>query len=113
LIAHFGGAIVAFLTGATLGWVPPLIAYLAKGRESPTVRAHALTALNFQLLWSIISVAGWMLGTCGAVFVLGAIFFGVPIVATAVGTIFGIIAGVKAAEGEFYRYPLSTTIIRR
>jgi uncharacterized Tic20 family protein len=90
-----------------------LIAYLAKGRESPTVRAHSLTALNFFLLWSTISVAGWMLGACGSIFVLGAIFYGVPLVATAVGTIFGVIAGIKAAAGEFYTYPLSTTVIRR
>jgi uncharacterized Tic20 family protein len=112
LIAHFGGAIAMFVSGGTLGWLPPLIAYLVRGRESPTVRAHALAALNFQLFWSIIGALGWVLGICGSIFIIGAILLGVPVVATAFGVIFGIIAGVKAAKGEYYRYPVAPTIVK-
>ena len=52
LVAHFGGA-VGILVGGLLGWVAPLIAMVAKGNESPTVRAHAVAALNFQITWAI------------------------------------------------------------
>ena len=49
-----------FISGGALGWVAPLVALLAKGNESPTVRAHAVAALNFQILWSIIAIIGWI-----------------------------------------------------
>jgi uncharacterized Tic20 family protein len=116
LIAHFGGAVGAFFGGGVLGLVGPLIAYLAKGQQSPAVRAHAVAALNFQLLWSIIGFAGWVLGTCLAITIVGLvvawIFFLAPLAAWLMGTIFGIIAGVKANEGELYRYPMSINIIK-
>jgi uncharacterized Tic20 family protein len=112
LIAHFGGAVAMFVSGGTLGWLPPLVAYLAKGQESATVRAHSVAALNFQLFWSIASVVGALLGFCGSFILVGAIFFAIPFVATAMGVIFGIIAGVKAIEGQHYRYPTPITFIK-
>ncbi len=45
---------------ARLGWIAPLVALIAKGNESPTVRAHAVQALNFQILWSIIAIIGYI-----------------------------------------------------
>ncbi|GAA1794224.1 DUF4870 domain-containing protein [Planosporangium flavigriseum] len=112
MIAHFGGAIAMLVTGGTLGWVPPLIAYLVKGHQSPTVRAHSVNALNFQLFWSTISIAGYVLGICGSFFIVGLIFFLLPLAATLIGFICGIIAGIKAAEGELYRYPAAPEILR-
>src|SRR5690348_1997805 len=61
LIAHFGGALGMFLGAGTGGWLAPLIALLVQGQKSPVARAHAVAALNFQLLWSIIGVVGWAL----------------------------------------------------
>jgi uncharacterized protein len=112
LVAHFGGAIAMFLSGGWLGWVPPLVAMLAKGQQSPTVRAHAVAALNFQLLWSIIAIVGYVLGICGSFIIIGAVFFIVPFAAWIVGTVFGIIAGIKANEGQLYRYPMSINMIK-
>jgi uncharacterized Tic20 family protein len=104
LVAHFGGAVGAFVSGGVLGFVGPLIAYLAKGQQSPTVRAHAVAALNFQLLWSIIGFAAWLIG-CFLAFI--------PTLAVmAVSIIFGVIAGIKANEGQLYRYPMSATFIK-
>ena len=37
---------------------------LAKGHQSPTVRAHAVAALNFQILWSIIGFALFFVSWC-------------------------------------------------
>ncbi|NJC71097.1 DUF4870 domain-containing protein [Planosporangium thailandense] len=105
LIAHFGGAVGAFIGGGVLGFVGPLIAYLAKGQQSPTVRAHAIAALNFQILWSIIALVGAVLSCIG---------IGVIILAAAaiIEIIFGVIAGVKANEGQLYRYPMSANFIK-
>ena len=105
LIAHFGGATVAFLSGGWLGWLAPLVAMLVKGNESPTVRAHAVAALNFQILWAAVSVVSYIL------FCVLIGFLTLPI-AILMAVIFGIIGGVKANEGQLYRYPASLSIIK-
>ncbi|HEY6592611.1 MAG TPA: DUF4870 domain-containing protein [Asanoa sp.] len=105
LVAHFGGAAGAFIGGGTLGWVAPLVALLAKGNESPTVRAHAVAALNFQIVWSVVTIIGWALVFC----IVGIVI--VPI-ASIIAIVFGIIAGVKANEGQLYRYPMSINLVK-
>lgn len=105
LVAHFGGAAGAFIGGGTLGWVGPLVALLAKGNQSPTVRAHAVAALNFQLLWSIITVVCWILVCALIGFVLAPI-------AMIIAIVFGIIGGVKANDGQLYNYPMSVSMIK-
>jgi uncharacterized Tic20 family protein len=106
LIAHLGGAAVAFLAGGTMGWVVPLVAMLAKGGESPRIRANAVEALNFQLTWSVATVIAYVLAVCS----FGALFF-LPILTIAVAVIFGIVAGVKAGEQGFYRYPMTVRMV--
>ncbi|WP_239314075.1 DUF4870 domain-containing protein [Plantactinospora mayteni] len=98
LIAHFGGIV--------LGFIAPLVAMLAKGNESPTVRAHAVEALNFQITWGIILIVSSIIGACTIV-----LFF-LPFVAWVVVLIFSIIAGMKANEGVLYRYPMSIRMIK-
>jgi uncharacterized Tic20 family protein len=104
MIAHFGGALGAFVSGGILGWVGPLIALLARGEQSPVVRAHAVSALNFQLLWSIIAFLSYFVSWC--------LLFIPSIIIIAVQVIIGVVAGVKAANGEPYRYPMSANMIK-
>jgi len=99
LIAHFGGIIV--------GFIAPLVALLVKGNESPTVRAHAVEALNFQITWCIATVIATILATC----TLGILFF-LPIVTWIVIIVFSIIAGMKANEGQLYHYPMTWRIVK-
>ena len=105
LVAHFGGAAGAFLGGGCSGWIAPLVALLAKGNQSPAVRAEAVKALNFQILWSIIAVVGWVL-SC----IVVGIFIGLA--AWAIATIIGLIAGVKANNNEPYTYPMTVSLIK-
>ena len=100
-MTHFGAAAGVFFSAGLLGWIAPLVAMLAEGPKSPTVRAHAVEALNFQLTWAIICLVGGTI-TCG---------FGL-IVLWIVPLIFSIIAGVKASNGEFYRYPATIRFIK-
>ncbi len=105
LVSHYGGAAGAFLGAGSGGWVAPLIALLAKGNESPTVRAHAVAALNFQILCTIVSIVGW----ATVCIVIGFI----PIIAaTIAGIVFGVIAGMKANEGEHYKYPFTINLVK-
>ncbi|KXK63538.1 hypothetical protein AWW66_02880 [Micromonospora rosaria] len=90
-----------------MGWVAPLIALTAKGQQSPTARAHAVAALNFQLTWVIALAASIVLGiiTCG-------LLAFVPFVVGLVPLIFGIVGGVKANEGTLYRYPMTYHFVK-
>jgi uncharacterized protein len=94
-----------FFLGGAGGWVAPLVAMLAKGNDSPTVRAHSVTALNFQITWSIVGVIGWLTMCIG----IGILIY---LTAVIVGVVFGIIAGVKALNGEQYNYPLAIKMIK-
>jgi uncharacterized Tic20 family protein len=92
----------------TFGWVAPLIALLAKGNESPTIRAHAAAALNFHALWAVISVISLAVATCLFWLVLPALLFAVPLIPI----IIGLIGGVRANDGQLYRYPLSVPMVK-
>jgi uncharacterized Tic20 family protein len=105
MISHFGGAAGAFLGGGCSGWIVPLIALLARGNQSPAVRAEAIKALNFQILWSIIALVGWSTACIGIGFVIGPI-------AALIAIIFGVVAGVKASNNEPYNYPMTVQIIK-
>jgi len=105
MVAHFGGAILAFVSGGWLGWIAPLIALLARGSQSPTVRQHSAAALNFQLLWAIVALVITVVSTCLSIIVIGVLGFLLLVVPWLMGSIFGIIAGVKALNGEPYSYP--------
>ena len=99
LIAHFGGILV--------GFIAPLVALLAKGNESPTVRAHAVEALNFQITWGILTVVASIVAVC----TFGVLFF-LPMLTWLVVVIFSIIAGMKANEGVVYRYPMTWRLVK-
>jgi uncharacterized Tic20 family protein len=99
LIAHFGGILV--------GFIAPLVALLAKGNESPTVKAHANEALNFQITWGIAMIVAVIISVCS----LGFLFF-VPIIVWIVIVVFAILGGMKANNGELYRYPATFRFIK-
>ena len=99
LIAHFGGILV--------GFIAPLVALLAKGNESPTVRAHSVEALNFQITWGIATVIASIVAVC----TFGILFF-LPMVTWVVVIVFSIIAGMKANEGVLYHYPMTWRIVK-
>jgi uncharacterized Tic20 family protein len=104
-VAHFGGAAGAFIGFGGGGWIGPLIALVSKGNLSPTVRAHAVAALNFQLLCTIVAIAGALTVCIGIGLVL-------LLAAWVVGTVFGIIGGVKAQDGSSYKYPITVNMIK-
>ena len=84
--------------------IAPLIVYLMKKDESPFVADQSRESLNFQIsLWIYALISGVLV-----VILIGFLLLGVIWVA---GVILTIIASVKAANGEAYRYPLTLRLI--
>ena len=81
-----------------LGFVAPLIIWLIKRDEDAFVEEHAREALNFQISFMIyMIVSGILILLIIGIFLL--------IIVGLWGFVVMIIAGVKAATGDRYRYP--------
>jgi len=99
--------------GVPLGNVlGPLIIWQIKKNEIPSVDAHGKAALNFQLT---VLIAGLVAGGAmlvGFLFCFGLLLLPVVILIGLAGIIFPIIAGIKANNGEDYKYPWSLELIK-
>lgn len=95
--------------------VGPLVVWLLKRAESPSVDAHGRAVLNFQISWSLWFIAagigGAVLGflTCGLGWWLLA-----PVMLVAGIALFAIsvIGAIKASSGELYRFPWTCEFIK-
>jgi uncharacterized Tic20 family protein len=107
LAAHVGVFVAVWIA---MGFLAPLIIMLVKGNDSPFIRRHAVESLNFQISILIYGVAAFLLVL--VTFGLGAIII-VPL-AIVVGIayiVLIILATVKAANGEDYRYPFTLRLV--
>ena len=118
LITHFGAAGGVFISGGVLGFVAPLIALLGRGNQSPTVREHAKAALNFFIPLAAVAFLLILLRSCGSLHLglLGSLYsalLGLVIgVLWIVGIVFGVVGGIRANDGQVYRYPLNLSLIK-
>ena len=110
-------AAIVFLLGVPFGNIlGPLVVWLIKRSDSPSVDAHGKEALNFQISLTLYLMAavgitvGLMLVLIG--FLLLPLLIIAAIVVPVLDLILIIIAAVKASNGEFYRYPLTLRLIR-
>lgn len=102
LLTHMG-TIAGNLFG--LGFVIPLVLMLTKGKESSFIRAHSVESLNFQITCFIAGLIGAATACLGVGFiVLGAVAIG--------AIVFAIIAGLKANEGQLYKYPVNIRLVK-
>jgi uncharacterized Tic20 family protein len=87
-----------------LSFIGPLVVWLMKRDEDPFVEYHAREALNFQISVIIYVIASvlLMLVLIGFILIVVVLIFALVVM---------IIAGVKAANGEFYRYPLTLRFV--
>jgi len=87
-----------------VGFVLPLVVYLAMRRESEYVAANAREALNFH-----ISVLIYTLCCIPLVFIV----VGIPLlIVLGLGSlVLAIIATIKASDGGCYRYPLTLRLV--
>ena len=87
-----------------VGFVLPLVVYLAMRKESEYVATNAREALNFHL-----TVLIYALCCIPLVFIL----IGIPLlIVLGLGSlVLAIIATVKASDGQCYRYPLTLRLV--
>jgi uncharacterized protein len=98
-------ALTAFI-GVPLGHIlGPLICWLLKKEEYPLVDRHGKEALNFQISMTIYAVVSGVL----ILAVIGFVLLPAVLIADIVLTI---IASVKVANGESYRYPLTIRLLK-
>lgn len=109
---HFGPTIAAasviFSSGVTF-IIPPLVAlalWQIKNSDSQFVDDHGKEALNFQISLILLGLIliPITIFTCG---LGGVLYIGLPILAI----IGGIMGGIRAAKGEFFRYPMCIRLI--
>lgn len=98
-------AMLAHLSGIILAVIGPLIIMLVFGPRSSFVKRESTEALNFQITLVIAMVISFLL----TFVIIGA--FLIPIVAIG-GLVFMIIGGVKAYNGEEYRYPITLRLVK-
>lgn len=90
--------------GILFGFLPAVIGYLVLKDRGPFIRAHAATALNFQITLVIVFVVGFVTS-------LILIGFFVIIAAYVLNLVFSIMAAVAANQGQYYTYPLSIRFV--
>jgi uncharacterized protein len=108
LTAHVGVFVAIWVA---MGFLAPLIVLLVKGNDSAYVRRHAVESLNFQISALIYGVVAFL--AVLVTFGLGAIIVvPVALVAGIAYLVVIILATIKAANGEDYRYPLTIRLVR-
>ena len=100
--AHWSALVAGFVTG--LAFLGPLLVLLVKGNESDWVRRQAVESLNFQLSVLIYLVASGIL----VLLLIGIVLLIAVVVAWLVLTI---MAAVRTANGEDFRYPLTIRMV--
>ena len=99
-VAQFGGYIVPFL-----GFILPIVMWTLFKDQNSNIDRHGKNIVNFLISWILYGIIAAIL--CFVV-------IGIPI-AIALGVlqvVFIILAAIKAANGEYWKYPLSITFLR-
>ena len=102
MLAHISSILAAIVVLSFLG---PLVVLLVQGNKSQFVRRQAIEALNFQITTYIAAIVSGLL----IIVVVGFIMLVVVGIAWLVLTI---MAGIKANNGEDYRYPFNLRLVK-
>ena len=105
-LSALAGFIIPF--GNILG---PLLVWQIKKNEIPSTNVHGKAALNFQITVAIALLVSFVAGVILSFICIGVVFFFIAGGIALCSFIFAIIAGIKANNGEPYRYPWSLTLI--
>ncbi|MBW8865163.1 MAG: DUF4870 domain-containing protein [Verrucomicrobia bacterium] len=92
--------------------IGPLLVWQLKKNEYPSVEIHGKAALNFQITVTIALAVTGAAMFIGFFFCIGWLLLPVVILIGLAGTVFAIIAGIKAGNGEDYKYSWSLELIK-
>jgi uncharacterized protein len=102
-------ALVGVPFGNILG---PLVVWQIKKNEIPSVEVHGKAALNFQITTTLALLGLAVVTFIGSFLCLGVILIPVLMLGAVLPLVFTVIAGIKANNGEAYRYPWSYPFIK-
>jgi hypothetical protein len=106
-LSALAGFIIPF--GNMLG---PLLVWQIKKNEIPSVNVHGKAALNFQITVTIAALIGMVVAVVLSFVCVGFLLIPIVILIGLAGLVFAIIAGIKANNGEDYKYPFSFQLIK-
>jgi uncharacterized protein len=92
-----------------LGWVVPILIWQLRKPELPDLDIHGKLALNWMISSLIYAVGSMVVSMTGIGLVIG---IPVAIALVIVNVIFPILAGIKANEGQAWKYPLSIEFLK-
>jgi hypothetical protein len=90
----------------------PLLVWQIKKHEFPSVEEHGKAALNFQLTVLIALFVGIIATVLLSFVCIGFLLIPVVVLIGLAGLVFAVVAGIKANNGEPYRYPWSLTLVK-
>ena len=97
--------LIVHLSSIFLGFLGPLIIWQMKKATMPFLDDQGKEALNFQITVLLLVIVSCVL------FIVFIGMFLLPIVLLG-NLILSVIAGIKANNGEYYRYPLTLRLIK-
>ena len=106
-LSALAGLVIPF--GNILG---PLLVWQIKKNEIPSTDIHGKAALNFQITVTIAAFAGAIAALILSFLCVGWLFIPLVLLIGLCGLIFAIIAGIKANNGEDYKYPYSFELVK-
>jgi len=106
-LSALAGFIIPF--GNILG---PLLVWQIKKNEIPSVNVHGKAALNFQITVTLAAFVGVVVAVILSFFCVGFLLVPLVILIGLAGLVFAIIAGIKANNGEEYKYPFSLNLVK-
>jgi uncharacterized Tic20 family protein len=106
-LSALAGFIIPF--GNILG---PLLVWQIKKNEIPSTNVHGKAALNFQITVTLAAFVGVVVAVILSFFCVGFLLVPLVILIGLAGLVFAIIAGIKANNGEDYKYPYSLNLIK-
>ena len=106
-MSALAGFIIPF--GNILG---PLIIWQIKKNEFPSVNIHGKASLNFQITVLIAAIAAAIVAIILSFFCVGFLLIPLVMLIGLAGMVFAVIAGIKANNGEDFKYPWSLELVK-
>jgi len=106
-LSALAGFVIPF--GNMLG---PLLVWQIKKNEIPSTNVHGKAALNFQITVTIAALVGMVVAVILSFFCVGFLLIPIVILIGLAGLVFAVIAGIKANNGEEYKYPFSLELVK-
>lgn len=111
MLAHLGTIAAVVFSAGFLGWAVPLFLLIAKGKQSGFVRQHAAESLNFQITVTLAAAALVFL-TFATLLVGACVTVPAGLALAAAYLVLPLMAGLRAKEGQFFRYPFALRLVR-